>query len=127
MFIYGGCMKDEKCAVMVIDKKTVKAIKKAMLDHYTTERLSETFKAMGDPTRIRIIHALSQTRLCVCDLSASLNMSQSAVSHQLRILRNLKLVKFEKRGRNVYYSLDDEHILSIFKKCLEHVKESIEE
>lgn len=122
----GGKMKNEKCAVTVIDEKTVEAIKKTMLDHYTTERLSDTFKALGDPTRIRIIYALSRRKLCVCDLSAALSMSQSAVSHQLRTLRNLKLVKFEKRGKNVYYSLDDEHIMNIFNKCLEHVKETKE-
>jgi DNA-binding transcriptional ArsR family regulator len=116
-------MNDELCETTIIDKKSVEAIKEKMIEHETADRLSETFKALADPTRIKIIYALSKKRLCVCDLSATLNMSQSAVSHQLRTLRNLKLVKFEKKGKSVYYSLDDEHILSMFKKCLEHVNE----
>lgn len=116
-------MKQEACEHTIIDEKSVKAMKKMMLSQDTTDRLSEAFKALGDPTRIKIIYALSKKKLCVCDLSASLGMSQSAVSHQLRILRNLKLVRFEKRGKSVYYSLDDEHILNIFNKCLEHVNE----
>ncbi|UCE38129.1 MAG: winged helix-turn-helix transcriptional regulator [Thermoplasmata archaeon] len=116
-------MKDDICDTTIIDKKSVEAIKKAMVRHETAERLSETFKALGDPTRIRIIYALSKKELCVCDISATLGMSQSAVSHQLRILRNLKLVKFKKRGKSVYYSLDDEHIMSMFEKCVEHVSE----
>jgi DNA-binding transcriptional ArsR family regulator len=116
-------MANEVCDHTIIDKKAVEAIKKMMMARDTTERLSETFKALGDPTRLRIVYALSKKKLCVCDLSASLDMSQSAVSHQLRILRNLKLVKFEKKGKSVYYSLDDDHILSMFEKCLEHVNE----
>ncbi len=116
-------MKDEPCETTIIDKKGVEDIKETLIDHDTADRLSETFKALADPTRIKIIYALSKKRLCVCDLSAALNMSQSAISHQLRTLRNLKLVKFEKKGKSVYYSLDDEHILSMFNKCLEHVNE----
>ncbi|UCG69907.1 MAG: winged helix-turn-helix transcriptional regulator [Thermoplasmata archaeon] len=116
-------MKNEVCDHTIIDKKGVEAIKKMMIEPDTSKRLSTTFKALGDPTRIKIVYALSKKRLCVCDLSAALGMSQSAVSHQLRILRNLKLVKYEKVGKSVYYSLDDEHILNIFNKCLEHVKE----
>jgi DNA-binding transcriptional ArsR family regulator len=116
-------MKEDICEIKIIDKKSVNAIKKKMIKHDTADRLSETFKALGDPTRIKIIYALSRKRLCVCDLAAALGMSQSAVSHQLRILRNLKLVRFEKRGKSVYYSLDDDHILSMFNKCLEHVNE----
>lgn len=116
-------MKKDVCEITIIDKKSVNTIQKKMINPDTADRLSETFKALGDPTRIKIIYALSKKRLCVCDLAASLGMSQSAVSHQLRILRNLKLVRFEKRGKSVYYSLDDDHILSMFNKCLEHVNE----
>jgi DNA-binding transcriptional ArsR family regulator len=94
-----------------------------MIERAIADKLSETFKALSDPTRIKIIYALSKKRLCVCDLSAALNMSQSAISHQLRTLRNLKLVKYDKIGKSVYYSLDDEHILHMFNKCLEHVNE----
>ena len=116
-------MKKDICEITIIDKKNVNVIKKKMITHNTANRLSETFKALGDPTRIKIIYALSNKSLCVCDLAAVLDMSQSAVSHQLRILRNLKLVRFEKKGKSVYYSLDDDHILSMFNKCLEHVNE----
>lgn len=116
-------MKNDTCETTIIDKKSVEAIKKMIISSNTADRLSETFKALADPNRIRIIYALSKKKLCVCDLSAALNMSQSAVSHQLRILRNLKLVKFQKKGKSVYYSLDDDHILSMFNKCLEHVNE----
>ena len=123
MFICVDTMKNKTCEHTIIDKKSVEAIKKMMIEPDTSKRLSTTFKALGDPTRIKIVYALSKKRLCVCDLSAALGMSQSAVSHQLRILRNLKLVKFEKVGKTVYYSLDDEHILNIFNKCLEHVNE----
>lgn len=85
------------------------------------QHLAELFKALGDPTRIKIIHALSQTELCVCDLAESLEMSQSAISHQLRVLRNNRLVKYRKEGRTVFYSLDDEHILLLFNQGLCHV------
>jgi DNA-binding transcriptional ArsR family regulator len=116
-------MKEEVCEHTIMDKKAVSAIKKMMMAKDTTEKLSETFKALGDPTRIKIVFALSKKKMCVCDLSAALDMSQSAISHQLRTLRNLKLVKFEKKGKSVYYSLDDNHIVSMFEKCLEHVNE----
>ena len=95
------------------------------LDHRITEEtyqnLAEIFKTMGDPTRIKIIHALSQAELCVCDLAEHLGMTQSAISHQLRVLRNVKIVKYRRDGRVVYYSLDDEHILLLFNQGLGHV------
>ena len=80
------------------------------------------FKALADPTRVRIISVLAQTELCVCDLAATLGMSQSAVSHQLRLMRRMRLVKNRKAGRMVYYSLDDEHIDDLFRRGLEHVE-----
>ena len=85
------------------------------------QKLAETFKNLGDPTRVKIIHALAQTELCVCDLAKLLMMTQSAISHQLRILRNNRLVKYRKEGRAVFYSLDDDHILFLFKQGLAHV------
>ena len=87
------------------------------------EGLSETFKAMGDLTRVKIIFALAREELCVYCIARLLNMSESAISHQLRILRNIKLVKYRRKGQMVYYSLDDEHIHSILETGLEHVKE----
>lgn len=85
-------------------------------------RLAETFKTLGDGTRIKIVHALSRAELCVGDLAALLEMSPSAISHQLRILRNLKLVKYKKEGKMVFYSLDDEHIIGLFNQGLEHIR-----
>lgn len=84
--------------------------------------LSELFKSFGDQTRLKILFALSEEELCVCDIAELLNMTQSAISHQLRVLRNVRLVKHTKRGKSVYYSLDDEHVSEIFKQGLEHVK-----
>lgn len=91
------------------------------LEEETYQHLAETFKTLGDPTRIKIIHALSQTELCVCDLAELLDMTQSAISHQLRVLRTNRLVKYRKEGRTVYYSLDDEHIVLLFNQGLIHV------
>ncbi len=93
-----------------------------MLEPSTVQSLSDLFKALGDPTRIRIIYTLLSCELCVQDLAAQLEMGQSAVSHQLRLLRNLRIVKRRKVGKTVYYSLDDIHIEQIFLQTLHHVK-----
>ena len=86
--------------------------------------LAETFKALGDPTRVRILDALSHGELCVCDLAALVRMSESAVSHQLRVLRNLRIVKPRRDGRMVFYALDDRHIITLFRQGLRHVQEN---
>ncbi len=86
--------------------------------------LTETFSALGDPTRVRIIDALSHGELCVCDLAALLHLSQSATSHQLRLLRALRLVRSRRAWRMVYYALDDHHILTLFRQGLRHVEEA---
>lgn len=113
---------EDSCEVHCLHAKEVAQAQKDNLPEETIQRLAETFKALGDPTRIKIINALQKRELCVCDLTAVLNMGQSAVSHQLRVLRNLRLVKFRKEGKVVYYSLDDDHILVLFKQGLEHVR-----
>lgn len=82
--------------------------------------LSETFKALGDPTRIRILYNLAQRELCVCDLAELLGMTQSAVSHQLRYLRNLRLVKNRREGNTVYYRHDDAHIMGLLQMGIDH-------
>ncbi len=92
----------------------------ALVDDDTAAGLAETFQALADPSRVRLISALLEGELCVYDLAALLGMSQSAVSHQLRLLRNLHLVKNRKAGRAVFYSLDDEHIRDLFQRGLEH-------
>ncbi len=110
------------CEDYCVHKEAVCSAKKHQLSQEEVNQLSETFKALGDPTRIRIIQALRHKELCVCDLSQVLQLSQSAVSHQLRVLRNLRLVKFRKEGKNVFYSLDDEHIELLFDQGLDHIR-----
>lgn len=85
--------------------------------------LSDFFKLMGDSTRIQLLWALEEEELCVGDLAALLNMTKSAVSHQLKILRSAKLVKAEKRGKNVFYALSDHHVRTVLEMGLEHVRE----
>jgi DNA-binding transcriptional ArsR family regulator len=85
--------------------------------------LAETFRALGDGTRVRILHALSHAEVCVCDLAATMNVSESAVSHQLRLLRSLRLVKSRRSGRHMFYTLADQHIVRLFDQGLEHVQE----
>lgn len=85
--------------------------------------LADLFKIFGDPTRIRILHALSARELCVCDIAQALEMTQSAISHQLRILKQSHLVKFRREGKTVYYSLADSHVHTILAQGLEHVME----
>jgi DNA-binding transcriptional ArsR family regulator len=94
-----------------------------VLAEETVAALAETFRALGDATRVRILHALSQAEVCVCDLAASMDVSDSAVSHQLRLLRSLRLVKSRREGRHIYYSLADQHIVRLFEQGLEHVQE----
>lgn len=97
-------------------------LKQSMLSEDKAVQLADIFKALGDPTRVKMIYALLQTgELCVHDLCELLNMTQSAISHQLRYLRNLRLVKRRKAGKTVYYSLDDHHIEQIFAQTLQHI------
>jgi len=90
---------------------------------HTVEELSSLFKAMADSTRVKISNILLNTEACVCDVSALINMAQSAISHQLRVLKLAKFVKSRKEGKVVYYSLDDDHVKDIFYKGLNHVNE----
>ena len=108
------------CEETIIHEDEVLAASRTLIDGQTAGRLAQIFSALSDPTRLRIISALSDHELCVCDLSVVLGMSQSAVSHQLRLLRNLNLVKYRKEGRIVYYALDDEHIRELYERGLEH-------
>ncbi len=100
----------------------VMLVRKEMPDPATLYQVAEIFAALAVPTRARIVFALSKAELCVCDLAALLGMSMSAVSHQLRLLRRLGLVKYRKEGRLAHYSLDDEHASEILIQVLEHVK-----
>ena len=111
-----------RCDVTSIHAERVLAAQAGLVDGPTSTRLANTFGALSDPTRVRLISALVEQELCVCDLAALLGMSQSATSHQLRILRNLNLVRTRKEGRVVFYTLDDEHIRELFQRGLEHVE-----
>ncbi|WP_174887674.1 ArsR/SmtB family transcription factor [Cohnella herbarum] len=97
-------------------------IKQKMVDDTSANDLAELFKALSDPTRVKLIGALLINELCVHDLSVLLGMGQSAISHQLRYLRNLRIVKRRKSGKTVYYSLDDLHIEQLFVLTLQHLK-----
>lgn len=114
-------VKDDICQVYCIQEEVVKKLKERMPQGETIIRLAEIFKILGDPNRVRIIYALSQEELCVCDIAALLGASQSSVSHQLRLLRSSRLVKFRKEGKVVYYSIDDAHITDLFSSGLDHV------
>jgi DNA-binding transcriptional ArsR family regulator len=100
----------------------IAAVKSQMIGEATANGLADIFKALGDATRVKIIYALAQKELCVHDLTIVLDMGQSAVSHQLRYLRNLRIVKRRKEGKTVFYSLDDEHVEQIFIQMLQHIK-----
>ena len=111
------------CDLVQIDLARVRKIRAELVTPDAVQGLADTFSALGDPTRVRILDALSHGELCVCDLAAVLSLSQSAVSHQLRLLRGLRLVRPRRDGRVVFYSLDDQHIISLFKQTLQHVEE----
>ena len=115
--------KDDVCELVQIDLSRVRKLRAELVAPDAVQGLADTFSALGDPTRVRILDALSHGELCVCDLAAVLGLSQSAVSHQLRLLRNLRVVRPRREGRIVFYSLDDQHIISIFKQTLQHVEE----
>ena len=104
-----------------VHSEVVEMVKGQMLPDSEVTGLSGLFKILGDPTRIRIMWALEQSEMCVCDLSSALGMTKSAVSHQLNTLRQGKLVKYRREGKNVYYSLDDGHVNSIIEIAREHI------
>ena len=98
-------------------------LKRRLLDEASVTDLAETFKILGDTTRVRILDALARAEVPVCDLAALLGLTQSAVSHQLRLLRSMRLVKSRRDGRHIYYVADDHHIVGLFEQGLEHVQE----
>ncbi|HEY8363916.1 MAG TPA: metalloregulator ArsR/SmtB family transcription factor [Tissierellaceae bacterium] len=112
------------CEGHATDEQSLKDMKNKLNNEKEIQTLATIFKALSDPTRLKIIHALSKSSYCVCDLAELLDMSQSAISHQLRILRDLKLVKYKRDGKLVIYSLDDDHVLKLFEQGLDHVKHS---
>ena len=115
--------KVESCSCNIIHKDVVEEVKDKLPQEEILYDLAELFKVFGDSTRIKIICSLFESEVCVCDLSALLNISQSAISHQLRVLKSARLVKFRRAGKVIYYSLDDEHIKQIFDAGLHHITE----
>lgn len=116
-------MENKKSDCAAVNGQLVAEIKNRMPDVKSLYELSDFFKVMGDGTRIQLLWALEESEMCVGDLAVLLDMTKSAISHQLKVLRLAKLVKTNKIGKNVYYSLDDNHIKMILQKALEHVQE----
>lgn len=117
-------MKNSKiCDCDIIHEDIIEKVKKKMPEDELLGDLSDFFKVIGDGTRIRILWALDESEMCVCDLASVLNMTKSAISHQLRSLREANLVKFRKSGKEVFYSLADNHVKEIFEQGLIHIKE----
>jgi ArsR family transcriptional regulator len=115
----------DACDVIQIDLNRVRRLRAALVDAATVTALADTFRALADPTRVRILDVLSHGELCVCDLAAVLSLSQSAVSHQLRLLRGLRLVRARRAGRMVFYALDDRHVTDLLDQGLTHVAETL--
>ncbi len=111
------------CKVNIIDEAKVKKAQMIIAETPRILEMAEIFKLLGEPTRLKIILSLISNELCVCDLSAVTNSTVSAVSHQLRLLRNMRLVKYRKEGKMVFYSLEDEHINKLIKQVKEHAEE----
>jgi len=113
------------CEVYFVNEKHVEKARKAISPGREILAVSEMFRGLGDPTRVKILQALAVEELCVCDLAKLLGVSESATSHQLRVLRSQKLVRFRREGKMAYYSLDDEHVDSLMRVVLRHVREGV--
>ncbi len=112
-----------QCDFTIVHRDVVEKVRRAMPGEEKLYDLAEFFKVFGDSTRIKIIWALVEEEMCVCDIAFLLNMTHSAISHQLRVLKQARLVKPRREGKNIFYSLDDQHIGAIFKQGLEHINE----
>ena len=115
----------ECCESIEIHEDLLKIVNETMPDENELYDLAELFKVFGDSTRIRILYVLFEAEVCVCDLAQALNMTQSAISHQLRILKQNKLVKSRREGKSVFYSLADDHVRSIIAQGREHIEEDM--
>lgn len=111
------------CEVNEVHSSVLQKIIVEMPDEIELYNLAELFKVFGDSTRIRILYVLFEAEVCVCDLASALNMNQSAISHQLKILKQNKLVKARREGKSVFYSLADDHVRTIIAKGQEHIEE----
>ena len=111
------------CECLYIHSDAIEQVKAKLPKDETLFELSDLFKLFGDATRIKILYLLFEKELCVCDIAALLNMTQSAISHQLKVLKNSKLVKFRREGKVVFYRLSDNHVKSIIAQGMEHLAE----
>jgi ArsR family transcriptional regulator, lead/cadmium/zinc/bismuth-responsive transcriptional repressor len=118
-------MKDYLCDAIFIHEDAIKEVQKHILKDKQLESVSRFFKALSDPTRIKILFALDKRELCVCDIAVVLNMTQSAISHQLKILKDIDLVRSKRSGKSILYELADEHVHEVFNQAIEHVNESL--
>lgn len=114
---------EEKTTYMTINEETAEEIENKMPEESELYDLADLFKVFGDSTRIKILYVLFENEMCVYDIASILNMTQSAISHQLRILKQNRLVKFRKEGKTVLYTLADEHVFTILSQGIEHVEE----
>ena len=113
----------EQCDFIHVHEEIVKRVTKAMPDEDQLMDLADFFKVFADSTRIKILYVLSQSEMCVCDIANLLQMGQSAISHQLRVLKQMRLVKYRRDGKTVFYSLADSHIETILAQGMEHIEE----
>lgn len=113
----------ERCGFLCVHRQTVDRVLSEMPDDEALYDLAELFKVFGDSTRIKILYALFEAELCVCDIAQLLNLTQSAISHQLRVLKAFRLVRPRKEGKTVFYSLADDHVRKIIAQGMEHVEE----
>lgn len=118
-----GVLETECCEVVEVHEDLLKIVKETMPDEEELNDLADLFKVFGDYTRIRILFVLFEAEVCVCDLAQALNMTQSAISHQLKILKQNRLVKSRREGKSIFYSLADEHVRTIIGKGREHIEE----
>lgn len=116
---------EDACEVNVVDARKVMSVRRKMHSADAVQLLAETFRVLGDATRVKIVFALSKEELCVCDLATIVGASQSAVSHSLRALRQMELVRYRKQGKIAYYSLDDDHIGRLIDEGFDHVRELV--
>lgn len=113
----------EKCDCVCVHQEIVASVTADMPEEEKLYDLAELFKIFGDSTRIKILYVLFEQEMCVCDIAELLHMTQSAISHQLRVLKQSRLVKFRREGKTVYYSLADSHVRTIINQGMEHIEE----
>lgn len=115
--------KIEICKTTIVDYEKVNRVKSKLPDSQDIQQLCDSFKVLSDPTRLKIVLALANEEMCVCDLATLVDVSVSAISHQLRLLRNMRLVSYRKEGKMVYYRLDDDHVENLIREASKHVGE----